>query len=82
MDAEKREACKPLLHRFNAVSVRENSGLEILERDFGYTKGIKVLDPTLLLKAEDYLTIVKKSDRRGNHIGCYILDESDDKMRY
>lgn len=79
INEDKIARCAELLHRFNAVSVRENSGLDILKRDFSYNDGVKVLDPTLLLKAEDYLSLVKPSDRKGTHIGCYILDETEEK---
>ena len=70
--------CRDLLHRFDAVSVREYEGLEILEHDFGYSKGVKVLDPTLLLPAEKYRTKIKDEDRVHNpHIAAYILDTSE-----
>lgn len=69
--------CRNLLQRFNAVSVREYEGLEILERDFGFFKGVKVLDPTLLLSVEKYRTLIKDEDRAHHpHIAAYILDSS------
>lgn len=70
--------CRELLHRFNAVSVREYEGLEILGRDFDYHKGVKVLDPTLLLSANDYLQLIRAHICKP-HITSYILDSSDDK---
>ena len=70
-------ACRKLLRRFDAVSVREYGGLEILERDFGFFKGVKVLDPTLLLSVEKYRTLIKDEDRAHHpHIAAYILDTS------
>lgn len=74
--------CRELLHRFDAVSVREYEGLDILKRDFDYHKGVKVLDPTLLLSADDYREQIKEMDfldRTRPHISAYILDESEDK---
>lgn len=74
--------CRELLHRFDAVSVREYEGLDILKRDFDYYKGVKVLDPTLLLSADDYRGQIKEMDfldRTRPHISAYILDESEDK---
>lgn len=74
--------CRELLHRFDAVSVREYEGLDILKRDFDYHKGVKVLDPTLLLSADDYREQIKEMDFLDGtrpHISAYILDESEDK---
>lgn len=74
--------CRNLLHRFDAVSVREYEGLEILKRDFNYHKGVKVLDPTLLLSADDYRRQIKDKDfldKTRPHVSAYILDESEDK---
>lgn len=71
--------CRKLLRRFDAVSVREYEGLEILERDFGFFKGVKVLDPTLLLPMEKYRTLIKDEDRAHHpHIAAYILDPSEE----
>lgn len=74
--------CRELLHRFDAVSVREYEGLDILKRDFGYDRGVKVLDPTLLLSADDYRRQIKGKDFLDSvqpHVSAYILDESEDK---
>jgi len=46
-----------LLKRFSAVSVREESGVKICADSFG-VKAEAVLDPTLLLSAEDYAPII------------------------
>ena len=43
---------KPYLEKFNAISVRENSGKDILEK-IGINSNL-VCDPTLLLEAKDY----------------------------
>lgn len=55
--------CRKLLHRFNAVSVREYEGVEVLQKDFDYEDGVKVLDPTLLLSADEYRKLIKDKDR-------------------
>ncbi len=51
-----REEASILLSRFDAVSVREKSGVDIC-RELG-TDAIQVLDPTLLLESEDYEKII------------------------
>lgn len=74
--------CRESLHRFDAVSVREYEGLDILKRDFDYHNGVKVLDPTLLLSADDYRRQIKDKDfldKTRSHVSAYILDESEDK---
>lgn len=74
--------CRELLLHFDAVSVREHEGLDILERDFDYHKGVKVLDPTLLLSADNYRELINGKDRASisePHIAAYILDMSEDK---
>lgn len=82
ISSENMPRCRELLHRFDAVSVREYEGLEILKRDFDYYKGVKVLDPTFLLSADDYRRKIKDKDlldRTQPHISAYILDASEDK---
>lgn len=74
--------CRELLHRFDAVSVREYEGLDTLKKDFDYHRGVKALDPTLLLLADDYRRQIKENDlldRTQPHVSAYILDESEDK---
>lgn len=45
--------CRTLIEKFDALSVRENSGCEILREKFSVNAPV-VLDPTLLLTAKDY----------------------------
>lgn len=63
--------CKALLKRFVAVSVREQSGVEVLKRDFDI-KGIRVLDPTLLLQRERYES---NASSENSFITTYVLDD-------
>ena len=65
---------KPLVDLFNAISVREESGQSIVYNNFGKAAQI-VLDPTLLLKREQYLEIIGKAHSKSIPIlGAYILD--------
>lgn len=68
--------CVRLAKRFDALSVRERSGVEILKETFDLEARL-VLDPTLLLSAEQYRFPVE-SERTGGVVS-YILDETDDK---
>ena len=49
--------CAALLKMFDAVSVRESSGVTLCKRYFG-VDAVHVLDPVMLLDAEDYLSLV------------------------
>lgn len=68
---------KRLINQFSALSVREKSGVNILEKEFG-VKGLWVCDPTLLHKAECYIKNfqLKKSKTENPIITSYILDQS------
>lgn len=75
------EKLRRLYQQLDAVSVREDSGLDILDRH-GWTKpqAELVLDPTMLLPKEHYIELIRNgntSPSQGN-LFCYILDESDD----
>ena len=68
---------RDLYKKFKAVSVREKSGLDLLE-SYGckQPKAEWVLDPTLLLTKEDYSTIIDadKTEPLQADIFCYLLD--------
>ena len=74
--SDKMPLCRELIKRFDAVSVREDEGLDILKNDFGYDKAIKTLDPTLLISPSVYDGLIKQSDRAvaERYIAAYILD--------
>lgn len=76
-DLEK-EACGKLFSNFNAVSVREKSGLNIISNfNWNITNKSVVLDPTMLLSKERYLSLIpSKLTNAKNKVFCYILDES------
>lgn len=77
---EKMPECSRLLGRFDAVSVREAEGVDIVRRDFDRHQVEKVLDPTLLLSATDYEALIAPDDRHSSpYIASYILDPDYDK---
>lgn len=67
-----------LLSQFKGISVRENSGLNILHDLFNVT-GTWVLDPTLLLSISDYQNLIKHKVKNKNILTTYILDKSIEK---
>lgn len=81
--AEDTKACAALAQKFNAISVREKSGIEQCRRYFGVDHVKQLLDPTLLLDKEDYIRLVKDetSESENNQLTAYILDPTEDKLK-
>ena len=72
--------CGKLIKLFNAVSVREASGIILCSKYFGI-KAEHVLDPTLLLDRVDYVELFKATNtpRSQGNLLCYILDKTIEK---
>jgi hypothetical protein len=69
-----KDEIKGLLLKFNHISVRETSGVKVIQNIIGdYKKVHHVVDPTLLLTAKDYQSIVEKVNTMDNFIVCYSL---------
>jgi len=73
--------CRKLAQLFNAISVREDSGVELCKRYFGI-EAKHVLDPTMLLDNCDYIKLFEKKNtpQSSGNLLCYILDESEEKL--
>lgn len=67
-----------LLKLFDAVSVRENSGIELCKKYFD-VDAMQVLDPTMLLSREDYASVINDSTTPApqGDLLQYVLDKSD-----
>lgn len=81
--AEQTKACGDLLRLFEAVSVREDSAVGLCRTHFG-VEARQVLDPTMLLPAEDYVRLFKAAGtpKSPGTLFCYILDETPEKMAF
>ncbi len=69
--------CQQLAQKFDAISVRENSGINLCEK-FLNVKAQHVLDPTLLLSKNDYDFLIKDNLSKNNKqkgLYTYVLDE-------
>lgn len=76
------ETCRTLISKFRAVSVRESNARAMCLEHLGCDAEI-VLDPTLLLDAEDYNKLIPEaSEKSRDYIAAYILDPSERKNRY
>lgn len=68
------QMAQELIGRFDAVSVREHSGVSICRQLF-HIDAVQTLDPTLLLVAADYHAIMKRSEMT-RYAAVYILDRT------
>lgn len=74
------EDCRKAISSFDAVSVREESGVEICKRLFGIDAQW-VLDPTMLLSSDDYIKLIGGNMGQSRSTGTlmsYVLDENSD----
>lgn len=71
---------KQLATKFNAVSVRESSGIELCEKYLGVNAQL-TLDPTFLLPPEHYISLIGERKDKEPYIASYILDMNDDKRQ-
>lgn len=74
------EKIKLLIKRFNHISVREESGIDICKNTFGIDNAVCVLDPTLMISREDYQPILDdwqdKSHLKKKYIAHMLLDDT------
>ena len=78
---EDTKACKKLLQKFDAISVREDSAIDLIKTNLGRTDAQHVLDPTMLLSPHQYKVIVDKekiAPSPGN-LKVYVLDKTPEK---
>ena len=74
--------CSCLATLFDAVSVRETSGVDLCKEHLG-VEATHVLDPTMLLTSDDYVALIQKGANSIAPLGnllCYILDESEETL--
>lgn len=79
---EETKKCSKLAKLFDAISVREQSGVDLCKEYLGVDSEL-VLDPTLLLEKEDYLALIGdryKSDK-SEGVFTYFLDKTEDKKK-
>lgn len=81
-NAEQTEKCRELVKSFTGVSVREHSGVRLC-KDYLNADAKWLLDPTLLLSADDYSSLcanikIEKTD----FILAYMLNYTDKKKKY
>mgnify|MGYP005773176205 CR=1 FL=1 len=82
MDQRQKNYAKQCLDKFDVFSVREDSGRDIMKREFGMDVPV-VCDPTMLLSPEDYQPIIDAEASvklPSDYIAYYFLDEKTDRL--
>ena len=83
MTPSETDECARLAKMFDAISVREESGVGLCKQYLG-VDAVHLLDPTLLLDVEDYIKLFNESGvpKSTGNLFCYVLDKNPevDKM--
>lgn len=75
------EYAKPLIKRIDYVSMRESTGVALVQKTWGI-KAEQVVDPTMLLTVNDYNTLINRSPRKLDEtegVFSYMLAMNDEK---
>lgn len=77
---EQTRICSELVKKFNAVSVRESSGVKLCENYLSISAS-HVLDPTLLLNVSKYIQVIQEENEPTSEgkLMTYILDQNTEK---
>ena len=78
---EETNRCRTLAKRFDAISVREDTAVTLC-REYLDLKAEWVLDPTLLLDIEDYLTLCRNVEESKNMVFVYALHIDNNMLRF
>lgn len=73
---------KKYIDMFNAISVREESGLTILNEQYNYEKSIRIVDPTLALPASFWRKYATPKKIKEPYILIYNLNRSQEFDKY
>ncbi|CAG37942.1 polysaccharide pyruvyl transferase family protein [Desulfotalea psychrophila] len=75
IDEQETENIKQLLNRFTAVSVREDSGIQLCADHLNF-KAELVLDPAFLLHADEYRSLHVQEENNQGKVLHYLLDDN------
>ncbi|MFW5886748.1 MAG: polysaccharide pyruvyl transferase family protein [Bacteroidota bacterium] len=81
-DADETEKIKNEIQKFTAVSLREKSGVELVEKHWDI-KAEHVVDPVMLLSPGDYIKLLENEQDKKQEGDClfYLLDFTEEKHR-
>ena len=77
------QRCAQLAKKFDAISVREESGVQLC-KDYLGVEAKHVLDPTMLLCADDYNKLLEgiAPIEQEKYLFVYMLDITEEKLKY
>jgi hypothetical protein len=80
---EQTSKCSMLAQEFDAVSVRESSGINLSKKYLG-VKATHVLDPTMLLSLKDYVNLIdeERESKNAGNLMTYVLDITEEKEKF
>lgn len=78
------KVCKDLLNKFDAISVREDSAVDMVSKYLGRDDALHVLDPTMLLSIKHYesLLVNESMPVSNGNMKVYVLDKTPAKERF
>lgn len=77
------EACSRLAKKFDIITVREDSGVDLCKRNLG-VDAMHVLDPTMLLSKDIYskLVVEENESKSDGTLFYYVLDPNQEKNTF
>lgn len=80
---EQTQKCAELAKKFDFISVREESGIDLCRKHLG-VDATHALDPTLLLDKKDYVDLIGQArlSKKPEGIYTYFLDKSPEKIAF
>lgn len=82
LDKKEIEETKKYLERYTKISVREESGVDILKNQLNIDNAIRIVDPTLVMPASFWKNISPKSKIKEDYILIYNLNKSKEFDQY
>jgi polysaccharide pyruvyl transferase len=79
---EETKICSKLAKLFDAIAVREDTGVDLCKGYLG-VQAVHVLDPTLLVSKEDYISLIGEKGLKDECSGIYtyFLDKNPEKKK-
>lgn len=72
IDEKKKKKIKKYIEKFNAISIREEKGSELVKELTGKECPVQI-DPTLLINVDEWKRLAKPSEIKEKYIFCYLL---------
>ena len=73
---------KEMIFKYNRISVRESTGVEILAKQYGYNNAVHLIDPTLNISGEEWRKLANNTKNKQKYILIYNLNRSKEFDEY